>query len=133
MKLHACSNILVKDALTSSSVMLQLSFKLDCAADVTKLCLSLSVKQRRNPCSGSPTLYRGLSTCHDWPVENAIVDLPIRLKGNLKCSSGNLLSPLEAQNKEISAALQSLLTEEPCITSVTLATLSWFTKLIKQK
>ena len=24
---------------------------------------------------------------HDWPVKKAIVDLPVRLKGNLKCIS----------------------------------------------
>ena len=44
-----------------------------------------------------------------WPVENAVVDLPIKMKGNLKCSSSILLSPLGAQNKDIRAALQSLL------------------------
>ena len=41
-------------------------------------------------------MYQDLSTCHDWPVKNVIVDLPIRLKGNLKCISGNLLSLLVA-------------------------------------
>ena len=30
----------------------------------------------------------------DWPVKNAVVDLPIRLKGNMKCISAILLSPL---------------------------------------
>ena len=39
-------------------------------------------------------------------VKKAIVDLPIRLKGN----SGNSLSPL-AQNKDLDAASQTLLTE----------------------
>ena len=34
----------------------------------------------------------------------------IRLKGNLKCINGNLLSPLGAESKEIPAALQTLLT-----------------------
>ena len=43
--------------------------------------LSLSVKQHSNPCSGSPpAVYQDLSTHHDWPVKNAIVDLPIRLQ-----------------------------------------------------
>ena len=32
--------------------------------------------------------------CHDWPVENATVIFPIKMKGNLKCTSGNSLSPL---------------------------------------
>lgn len=39
-----------------------------------------------------------------------IVNLPIRLKGNLKYTSSNLLSPSGAENKDISAALQTLLT-----------------------
>ena len=34
----------------------------------------------------------------------------IRLKGNLKCISSNLLSPLRAENKDIATALQTLLT-----------------------
>ena len=57
------------------------------------LWLSPSAKQRRNPCSRSPPVYQDLSTWHDWPVKNAIVDLPIRLKGNLKRISGSPLSP----------------------------------------
>ena len=32
--------------------------------------------------------------CHDWPVKKAIVDLSIRLKGDSKCISGDVLSPL---------------------------------------
>ena len=40
-----------------------------------------------------------------------IVNLPIRLKGNLKCISGNLLSLLGAENKYIVTTLQTLLTE----------------------
>ena len=42
------------------------------------LCLSPSAKQCRNPCLGSPPVYQDLSARHDWPVKNAIVDLPIR-------------------------------------------------------
>ena len=34
-----------------------------------------------------------LSMHPDWSVKKAIVNLPIRLKVNLKCTSGNLLSP----------------------------------------
>ena len=33
------------------------------------------------------------------------------MKGNSKCTSGNLLSPLVAQNKDIGSALQMLQTE----------------------
>ena len=44
-------------------------------------------------------------------VEKAIVDLPIKMKGNSKPTSGNSLSPLGPQNKNIVAAWQTLLTE----------------------
>ena len=81
-----------------------------CATDETKLWLRPSVKHRRNPCSGSPPVYQDLSTCHDWPVKKAIVDLPIKLKGNLKRTSGNLLSQLGAPTKDLSTASQTLLT-----------------------
>ena len=51
-------------------------------------------KERRNPCSRHPSVYQDLSTRHDWTVKKAIVNLPIRLKGNSKLLSGNSLSPL---------------------------------------
>ena len=70
--------------------------------------LSPSAKQRRNPCSGSSPVYQDLSTCHDWPVNKANVNLPIRLKGNLKRISSNSLSRL-AQNKDMGATWQTLL------------------------
>ena len=72
--------------------------------------LSPSAEQRKNPCSGPSPVYQDLITRFDWPVNNAIVDLPIRLKGNLKRISVNSLSPLGAQNKNIDAASQTLLT-----------------------
>ena len=53
-------------------------------------------------------MYQDLSTRHDWPVKKAIVDLPIRLKGNSKHTSGNSLSPLGTQNKDIGAASKTL-------------------------
>ena len=37
--------------------------------DEIKLWLTLSAKQRRNPCSGLPAVYPDLSTHHDWPVK----------------------------------------------------------------
>ena len=40
------------------------------------------------------------------PVRKAIVHLPIRLRGNSKCTSGNMLSPLGGWNKDLSTALQ---------------------------
>ena len=48
---------------------------------------------------------------HDWPAKKAFVDLPIKMKGNSKRTSGNSLSPLGAQNKYIGAASRTLLTE----------------------
>ena len=42
--------------------------------------VSLSAKQRQNPCCGSPPVYQDLSTFHVWSVKNAIVDLPIRIR-----------------------------------------------------
>ena len=50
-----------------------------------------------------------LSKHHDWPVKKAIVDLPIRLKGSSKRTSGNSLSPLGAQNNDLGTASQTLL------------------------
>ena len=82
-----------------------------CATDETELWISLSAKQRRNPCSGPPLVYQDLSTCHDWPVEKAFVSFSISMKRNSKRTSSNSLSPLGDQNKEIGAALQTLLAE----------------------
>ena len=52
-------------------------------------------------------MYQDLSMHHDWPVKKAIVDLPIRLRGN---SKRNWLSPLGAENKYFGAVSQTLLT-----------------------
>ena len=46
--------------------------------------LSPSAKKRQNPCSRPLPVYQDLSTHNDWPVKKAIVNLPVRLKGNLK-------------------------------------------------
>ena len=53
---------------------------------------SPSAKQCRNLCSGYPSLYQDLSARHDWPVQEAFVDMPIKMKENSKRTSGNLLS-----------------------------------------
>ena len=87
-------------------------------------CLFLSLRHRRNqtlvksvcetapePCSGSPSVYQDLSTRLDWPDIKAIVDLAMRLKRNSKRTSGNSLSPLGTQNKDIGAVSQTLLTK----------------------
>ena len=55
-------------------------------------------------------MYQDLSTYRDWPIKKAIVDLPIRLKGNSKRNSVDSLSPLGAQTKDFGAASQTLLT-----------------------
>ena len=41
------------------------------ATDETKLWLSPSVKQRRNPCSGSSPVHQDWSTRHDWTVKKS--------------------------------------------------------------
>lgn len=47
--------------------------------------------------------------CHDWPVENAMVNLPIEMTGNSKITFGNTL---RTQNINIGAAyLMLILTE----------------------
>ena len=53
-------------------------------------------------------MYQDLSTCYDWPVKKSIVDLPIRMKENTKHTSGNLVSLLVSQNKDIGTALQTI-------------------------
>ena len=55
-------------------------------------------------------MYQDLSTRHDWPVKKAIFNLSIRLKGHTKHIFSNLLNPLGAQNKDLFAASQTLLT-----------------------
>ena len=70
-------------------------------------------------------MYPDLSTRHDWPAKKAIVDLPASLKGDLKLTSGNSLSPLGTQNKDLGAdASQTLLdvASRGKITSATQAT-----------
>ena len=53
-------------------------------------------------------MYQDLSICFGWPVKKSIVDLPIRMKGNTKYTSGNLVSMLVSQNKDIGTALQTI-------------------------
>ena len=56
------------------------SYPVACAADETKLWLSPSVIQRPNPCSSHPPVYWDLSALHNWPVQNSIVNFPIKVK-----------------------------------------------------
>ena len=82
-------------------------------ADEINLWLAPSAKQRRNPCSGLPAVYPDMSTRHDWPVKKGLCFVlswsPIKLKGNSKRTSGNSLSPLGVQNKDLCAASQTVL------------------------
>ena len=57
-------------------------------------------------------VYQDLSMHHDWSIKKAILDLPIRLKGiwNAHSLIINSLSLLGAQNKDLGAASQTLLT-----------------------
>ena len=48
---------------------------------------------------------------NDCLVKKHFINFPIKMKGNSKCTSGNWLSPLRAQNKDIGTALQRLLTK----------------------
>lgn len=75
-----------------NSVVIKCLYNINVLAGYTAASLSHrgpSVKQRQNCCSGLPPLYQDLITCHGWPVKEVIVNLPIRLKGNAKCISGN--------------------------------------------
>ena len=54
--------------------------------------------------SATTCVPEDLSMSHDWPVEKAMADLPVKLKKNLKRTSGNLLSLFRTQNKDLGAA-----------------------------
>ena len=78
-------------------ILFSVSYVVSCAAEETNLRLSPSAKQSRYSFSGLPPVYQDLRTRHDWLLKKAIVDLPIRMKGNSKCTSSNSLSPLGSQ------------------------------------
>ena len=46
-------------------------------------------------------MYQDLSARHDWPVKNAIVDLPIKIYEIWKALPVIRFSPLGAQNKRL--------------------------------
>ena len=74
------------------------------------LCLAESVSESAlKSLFWAPSLYQDLTMCHHWPVKKAIVDLPIRLKGNSKLRYGKTLSLLGPQSKDLGTALQMLL------------------------
>ena len=85
------------------------SVDLACTTDGSKLLIKSVCETAPKSWFWAPTrVFQDLSTCHDWPVNRAIINSLIRLKGNLKRISSNSLSPL-AQNKDMGAALQTLL------------------------
>ena len=49
-------------------------------------------------------------TSHDWPVKKSHCRLPMELKRNSKGTSVDALSSYFAQNKDISTALQTFIT-----------------------
>ena len=95
---------LVQDLVSVSPIFFVFFYpRVTCTTDGTKLWWSPSTKQRRNPCFRPPPVYQDLSTRHDWLVKNAIVDLPIRMKGNSKRASDNSLSPFGASSERFGA------------------------------
>ena len=74
--------------------------------------LNPSVKQHQTPCSGLPAVYPDLSMRHDWPVKKAFVfllEVANQVEGNSKRTSGNSLSLLGVQNKDLCTASQTVL------------------------
>ena len=56
----------------------------DYATDETKLWLRPSVKQDRNPCSGSSPVYQEWSTRHDWPVKKSHCRVANQVEGKFE-------------------------------------------------
>ena len=54
---------------------------------------------KQNPCSGPLPVYQDLSMHYVCLVKKAMVDLLIRVKGNLTRTSGNWLNPSRAKKK----------------------------------
>ena len=99
----------IKYKQTNKQTNKQTSLELACTTDGSKLLIKSVCETAPKSCFWAPTrVFQDLSTCHDWPVNRAIINFPIRLKGNLKRISSNSLSPL-AQNKDMGAASQTLL------------------------
>ena len=79
-------------------------------------------------------MYQDLSTRHDWTLKKAIVHLPISLKGNSKRISGNSLSSLGAQNKNLGSAFPPIrdVTNRGHMTSGTRQTKARVAKIFKK-
>ena len=72
---------------------------------------------KQNPRSGPFPVYQDLSMHYDGLVKKAIVDLLIRMKGNLKHTSGNWLNPSGSQEQGFQLCLAGI-TNQVFITSV---------------
>ena len=94
---------------------LKMTFFAPCATDGSKLLIKSIYGTAPKSLFWAPPVYQDLSMYHDWPVKNAIVDLPVGLKGNTKSISGNLLRLLGAPNKDTRTDLQTVhvLTRQP--------------------
>ena len=62
-------------------------------------CATVRLRNSAETLVPGPPVYQDLSTRNDWPVKNAIVDLPIRMKGNSKHTSGNSLRDPEQRSR----------------------------------
>ena len=65
------------------SLLLMFNYPAPYETELWLICLGSNLRQ--NPCSGPPPVYKDLNTYHDLPL----VDLPTRLRGNSKLTSGN--------------------------------------------
>ena len=63
---------------------LKMTFFAPCATDGSKLLIKSIYGTAPKSLFWAPAVYQDLSLHHDWPVKNAIVGLPVRLKGNTK-------------------------------------------------
>ena len=99
----------------------KLQMQIACPTNETKLWSKSVCKQHQNPCFGPSAVYQDVGMhaeiaaqhlCyHDWPVKNAIVHLLIRLKKEKEMHFCYLVESIGAQNKDIGATSQMLLTE----------------------
>ena len=78
---------------------------LTCATDGTKPMVKSVCKTVPKSLFWAPTCVQGFVSCIDCPNKNAIVNLRIRLKGNSKRISRNLLCLLGAWKKDVGTAL----------------------------
>ena len=66
--------------------------KIACVSEELNYWISPSAKQRQKPCSVPSLVYQQFEyiyVCHNWPVNKAIFNLPIRLKGASRHISGD--------------------------------------------